>query len=123
MHDGRHGKARERAVYGLGGVTLRQLGIIANPRLVKLDDVGAGFLQIQRFRVDRFSKSHRELFFVGIEFVLGLLAHRERPGQRDLGEVIGVATKKLHVSQFNRACPADFIHHARHRAWPGPNAT
>jgi hypothetical protein len=44
-----------------------------------------------------------------------LLAHRKRARQRDLGDAIGMAAKKLHVSHFNRRRAADFIHHARHR--------
>jgi hypothetical protein len=42
MHHGRHRDAFERAVDRLDGEALGGVRIVAQPRLVELDDVGAG---------------------------------------------------------------------------------
>ena len=115
MHHGRHGDALQRAVDGLHRVAFCQFRIVAHPGLVELDHVGAGLLQVQRLGIDGFGERHRQFFVVLVEFVLGLLAHRERAGQRDLGGAIGVAAKEFHVAQFDRAAAPDLSDHARHR--------
>ena len=63
------------------------------------------FCRSSALRVDGVGEIHRQLFVVLVEFVLGLLAHRERAGQRDLGRAIGVAAQELHVAHLDRrAC-------------------
>ena len=72
-------------------------------------------MQVERFGVDGFRERHRQLFVVLVEFVLGLLAHRERAGQGDLGGTIGILTKELHIVQFDRSAALHRADHARYR--------
>ncbi len=115
MHDRRHLDVLERAVDHLHGVALGLLGVVAQPRLVELDDVGASLDQLVRLLVHRRGVVHAHRLGVLVELVLDLLAHGERAGQGDLGELVGVGAQELHVAQFNGPGAPDLADHARHR--------
>ena len=70
MHDGRHLQALERAVDGLDRDALGGIGIVAQPRLVELDDVGAGGYQVVRLRVHGDGVVHHHLVVVLVELVV-----------------------------------------------------
>ena len=104
-----------RAVDHLDGVALGLLGIVAQPRLVELDHVGAGLHQVVRLLVHRRGVVHAHRFGVFVELVLDLLAHGEGAGQGDLGGPLGVGAQELHVAQLDWARAPDLADHARHR--------
>ena len=74
--------AVERAVDRLDRVLSRRLGPRLQVRLVDLDDVGAGRLQVVELLVDGLGVREREAPLVVVVVVLRLLRHRERPGER-----------------------------------------
>ena len=51
---------------------------------------------------DRDGEVHRELGLVGVVLVGGLLAHRERAGQRDLDRAVGARPQELQVLDLDR---------------------
>ena len=106
MHHRRHGDALQRAVDHLDGVALGFLGIVAQPRLVELDHVGAGLDQLVRLLVHRRGVVHAHRLGVLVEVVLDLLAHGEGAGQGDLGRPLGVGAQELHVAHLDRAACA-----------------
>ena len=64
---------------------------------------------------------HRELGLVGVVLVGGLLAHRERAGQRDLDRAVGARPQELEVLDLDRPRAPHRADHARHRVRPaGP---
>ena len=105
----------KRAVDGLDRIAPSEVRIVAHPGLVELDHVGAGLLQIERFGVDGGGERHRQFLVVLVVLVLGLLAHRERSGQGDLGRAVGILAQKFHVVQFDRPGSLHFANDARHR--------
>ena len=114
VHDRRHRQPAERAVDRLDRDALRRVRVVAQPRLVELDHVGAGGLQVVRLRVHRGGEVHHHLVVVGVELVLGLLRHGERPGQRDLRLALGVASQERHVADLDRLAAPDLADDARH---------
>ena len=72
--------AFERPVDRRDRVLAGGLGSGLEIRLVDLDHVGAGRLQVARLVVDRGGVGERQLRRVAVEVVLRLLRHRERPG-------------------------------------------
>jgi hypothetical protein len=53
MHHGRHGDAFECTVDGPHRIAPGSLRVVAQLGFVKLDDVGTGGLQVERFGIDR----------------------------------------------------------------------
>ena len=92
----------------------RLFGTGLHPRLVELDHIGPGGLQIAGLGIDRRGVIHHQLFLVFVVFVLGLARHRERAGQGDLDLAIGVAAQELDIAHFDRPQPADRADDARH---------
>ena len=92
----------------------RLLGARLQPRLVELDHIGAGRLQIADLGVDRRGVIHDQLFLVLVELVLGLTRHRERTGQGDLDFAVGVGAQKFDIANLDRPQPADRTRDARH---------
>ena len=72
----------ERAVDRLDRVLARRLGPRLEVRLVDLDDVGAGRLEVAELLVDGLRVREREAAVVGVVVVLRLLRHRERARAR-----------------------------------------
>ena len=68
-----------------------------------------------RLGVHRRGEVHGHLLHVAVELVPGLLGHRERAGQRDLGGAIRVAAEELHVPKLHRVRAKDPADHPRHR--------
>ena len=69
------GDAGERALDRLQRIARGDFGRGLDPRLVELDDVGAGALQVVRLLVDRRGEVHHELLLVVVELVLRLARH------------------------------------------------
>jgi hypothetical protein len=80
-----------------------------------LDDVRPRGLEVARLGIDGGGEVHGQLVEVTVELVLRLLGHGEGAGQGDLGEVIGMAAKELHVAELDGLPPSDPAHDARHR--------
>jgi hypothetical protein len=108
--------AREGALDRLERVALCDVGGGLDPGLVKLDDVGAGALEIMRLLVHCRGKIHHELFLVVVELVLRLTRHGERPGQRDLDRAVGISPQELDVAHLDRVPAPDFSRDPRHPA-------
>jgi hypothetical protein len=83
-------------------------------RLIELDHIGAGCLQVLSLGVHGFGIGHRERGLVPVVLVLGLLRHGERPRERDLDAPVGVAAQELDVAHLDGVTPADRTHDARH---------
>ena len=115
MHDRRRLEALERAVDRLDRDAFGGRRVLAQPRLVELDHVGAGLFEIARFRIHRGGKIHHHLVVVFIIFVDRLPAHRERTRQRDLRNSLGVTAQEFHIARFDRMRAADRTDDARHR--------
>ncbi len=111
---GRNREAVERAIDRGHRVALGRLGVVAQPGLVELDDVGAGGLQVVGLGVDRLRVVHRQLFQIAVVLVPGLLGHGEGAGQGDLGRAVGVAAEELHVAQLDGPHAPDRADHAGH---------
>jgi len=92
----------------------RLLGARLQPRLVELDHIGAGRLQIADFGVDRGGVIHDQLFLVLVELILGLARHRERAGQGDLDFAVGVGAQEFDVMHLDRPQSADRPDNTRH---------
>ena len=106
----------ERAVDGLDRVPPGRLGTSLQVRLVDLDDVGAGRLQVSELLVDGLRVREREAALVAVVIVLRLLRHRERPGHGDLDPAVGERTEELDVAEPRRAARGGS---GRRRAAPG----
>ena len=105
----------ERAVDRLERVLARRLGPRLQVRLVDLDDVRSGRLEVVQLLVDGLGVREREVPRLGVVVVLGLLRHRERPRDGDLDPPVGDRAQQLDVADLHRARPADRPHHARDR--------
>ena len=114
VHGGLDLQAGERAIYGLDGKTARRLRVVAQPRLVELDHVGAGLLEGPHLLVDGVCECHRQCFEVLVVLVLHLLGHRERAGQRDLDALCSVGAQELDVAHLDRPRPADRASYPRY---------
>src|SRR5512134_1575148 len=99
--------AGERPVDRLERVLPRRLGTGLEVRLVDLDDVRARRLEVVELLVDRFGIREREALAVGVVVVLGLLRHRERPGNGDLDPAIRDRAEELDVPDLDRPRAAD----------------
>ena len=84
VEDGRALDSLERAVDRLDRVLARGLRPCLEVRLVDLDDVGAGCLEIVQLLVDCRRVRQREAPLVVVVVVLRLLRHRERARHGDL---------------------------------------
>ena len=104
---GRAADAVEGAVDDLDRVLARLLRPRLDPRLVDLDHVGARGEEVADLLVHRDGEVHRERADVAVVLVDGLLAHRERAGQRDLHLAVGVAPQELEVADLHRLAAAD----------------
>src|SRR5690606_3206708 len=97
------------------GVLAGLLGARLEPRLVELHDVGAGSEQVRDLLAHGFRVSERERLAAAVMLVDRLLRHRERPGQRDLDDAVGVRAEEAHVAHLDRLAPADRSGDERHR--------
>ena len=91
---GRTGDAVERGVERREAVLAGRLGPRLHVRLIDLDQVGTGRVQVLDLGVDRGGVRHRRRLEVGIVVVLRLLRHGERAGHGHLDRVVGVRLKK-----------------------------
>ena len=115
VHRGRPGHAVERRgqrgeAVGAGGV---RAGL--QVRLVDLDDVRPGRVQVADLGVDRRGVVHRRRLEVRVVVVLRLLAHGERPGHGHLHRPVGVRAQELQVAHLHRVRAADRPDDAGHR--------
>src|SRR5215212_6112006 len=97
----------ERPVDRLHGIAARSLGVAPEPRLVNLDDVGAGSCKVPRLLVDGDGDVHRHLLVVGVELVAALLGNREGARQGDLDSPVRVAAQEFHITDLDRVAAAD----------------
>ena len=105
----------ERPVDRLDRVLARRLGPCLEVRLVDLDDVGPGRLQVVELLVDGLRVGEREAPLVVVVVVLRLLGHRERPGNGDLDPAVGERAQELDVADLDRARAADRAYDLRDR--------
>src|SRR5829696_6791983 len=87
---GRTGDAVERGVERREAVLAGRLGPRLHVRLVDLDQVGTGRVQVLDLGVDRGGVRQRRRLEVGIVVVLRLLRHGERARHGHLDRVVGV---------------------------------
>ncbi len=106
---------RERAVDRLERVLARGVGPCLQVRLVDLDDVRACRLEVAQLLVDRLRVGEREVSRALVVVVLGLLRHRERPGDGDLDPPVRDRTEQLDVTHLDRTRAPDRAHDARDR--------
>ena len=104
----------QRAIERGHAVLPRLVRLRLHVRLVELDDVSARLEQVLHLRVDRGGIVERHVGLARIEFVLRLLGHRERPGNRDLDRARGVRPQEANVARFDGMPSADAAHDARH---------
>ena len=114
VHVHRARRALDGAGQGLGAVPARDLRAGLQPRLVDLDDVGAGREQIGDLRADDVGVGQRQRAVFGVVVVLGLLGHGERPGHRDLDGAVGVRPQEPDVVHLDRGAAPQLAHHPRH---------
>ena len=119
VHGGRRRQAGEGGVDGRHRDPAGRLGVVAQPRLVELDDVGARRLERAGLLVDGGGEVHDELVELVVGLVRGLLGHRERAGQGDLDRAIRVGAQELDVADLDGSAPAHRADDARHHSVTG----
>ena len=105
VHGGGAGDTVQRGVECGEAVLAGRLGPGLHVRLVDLDHVGAGGMQVLDLGVDRGGVRQRRRLEVGVVLVLRLLRHRERAGHGHLDHVVGVRLQELHVADADRLWP------------------
>ena len=106
--------AVQRALQRLDAVGARVVGPRLHPRLVELHEVGAGGEQVERpLRAPR--RRTRTPSRAGPRRTrsAACCGHRERPGDRDLDQPVGVRAQELDVAHQHRLAAADRPVHAR----------
>ena len=115
MHGGHAVDALERPVQRREAIVRRRAGPRLHVGLIDLHNVGAGREQILDLRVDRLGVSKRRFGERGIEVVLRLLAHGERPGHGHLDLVVRVGAQEFEIVDFDRPLAPDRAYDARNR--------
>ena len=102
MHDHRHGHALEAAVERGGAVVEDLLVVAGHRRLIELEQVAAGGLQIEQLGIDGGGDVHRHLAFVLVGVVERTIDHRHRSGERHLHRPVGVGLGEFDVVDGRR---------------------
>jgi hypothetical protein len=102
VHVHRAGSTGQRRVQHLHAVPPGHLGPGLQPRLVELDDVGAGGEQVGDLCPDDLGVGQRERPVVAVVVVLRLLGHGERARDGDLHGAVGRRPQELHVGHLHR---------------------
>ena len=105
----------ECAVDGLDRVAPSGLGSSLEVRLIDLDDVGTGRLQVSELLVDGHRVREREAALVAVVVVLRLLRQRERPGNGDLDAPVGEESEELDIANLDRPHAPNRADDSRHR--------
>jgi hypothetical protein len=83
-------------------------------RLVELDEIGAGGLEVAQLLVDDGGVGHRQARRVRVVLVLRERGQRERPGHGDLDRMIRLAAQEPRVARQYGLGACDRAHARRH---------
>jgi hypothetical protein len=116
MHEGRHPHAFEAAVERARPIGEDLVVIAGHRRLIELQHIAAGGLQVEKLGIDGGRDIHRELGLVGIGFVQRAVDDRHRPRDRDLHRPVRVRLGKGELAHAGGATATDLADDARDEA-------
>src|SRR5262249_36404313 len=116
MDDGRHRDALEAAVERARTVVEDLLVPAGHRRLVELEHVAAGGLEVAQLGIDRGGDDHRKLGPVLVGLVERAIDPGHRPGKRHLHRAVGVRLGEAEVVDGCRTAASDLASDAWHHA-------